>query len=246
MLIYAGEFNGRFPKSGGVDNRWVSSLSNWMAQTRNEAFGISGYAGDGKTTVSSHLYLLVKYRQISPKYFICHGETAVKEFKLPDANQLADVWDFGNKYTGQYCSYAYHAPFGSYALRLDKHPRMAVLADRNPWLRPYRLNEAGRMWGDFIPDEGITRIQGNAESAKVGNSDSHRLEGQNVLFVDGSASFQERSYCAVDKDNIYTYQSTFPGQDLKGQMPMVYQYGSSHIRRGEDSLLLNDDNEWDN
>ena len=59
-------------------------------------------ARGGKATISSCFYLLVKYAEVTPKSFICKGDSGTTEFKLseltaaPAANfELIDVWDFG-------------------------------------------------------------------------------------------------------------------------------------------------------
>ncbi len=58
-------------------------------------------------------------------------------------------------------------------------------------------------WDMFLPDEdGITGA--TSESARVGNTDAHQLEGQNVLFLDSHVGMEKRSYAGTEQDNIYT------------------------------------------
>jgi hypothetical protein len=257
MLIYANDYEDELPKAGGRNNTWSASISDWQATDRRTAFGISGTQGDGQVTISSNFYLLVKYAEVTPKQFVCKGESDAREFKLGEMTtpprpgfELIDGWDFGpyvnqNENPSMYCSYSYHAPFGNYSLTISHEPTMAVAADRNPWLIPDRIEEAGRSFGDFIPDEGLTKNQGTSETAKVGNADSHQGDGQNVLFLDSHVGFEKRAFCGTDNDNIYTYQSTGAAAttDLKGQMPAIYTYTSSMLRSRRDSLLLQDSSE---
>jgi prepilin-type N-terminal cleavage/methylation domain-containing protein len=256
MLIYANDYEDELPKAGGRTNSWSNAIPAWNALNRRDAYGISGTNGEGTVTISSNFYLLVKYAEVTPKQFVCKGESDAREFKLgemstpaPAGFELIDAWDFG-PYVGtteapaNYCSYSYHAPFGNYSLTISHEPTMAVAADRNPWLVPGRIDEAGRDWGSFIPDEGMTKNQGTSETAKVGNADSHQGDGQNVLFLDSHVGFEKRSFCGTDNDNVYTYQTSVAtaATDLKGNMPTAYTYTTSMIKSRRDSLLLQDTN----
>ncbi len=257
MLIYANDYEDELPKAGGRNNTWANTLPQWDAQNRRDAYGISGTGGDGSTTVSSNFYLLVKYAEVTPKQFVCKGESDAREFKLGDMTQqaspgfeLIDGWDFGpyqsaSENPSGYCSYSYHAPFGNYSLTISHEPTMAVAGDRNPWLVPERIDEDGRSFADFMPDEGLTKNTGTSETAKVGNSDSHQGDGQNVLFLDSHVGFEKRAFVGTDNDNIYTYQMSGAqaSMDLKGQMPTAYTYSSSTLKSRRDSLLLQDNSE---
>jgi prepilin-type N-terminal cleavage/methylation domain-containing protein len=256
MLIYANDYEDELPKAGGRNNSWSNAIPQWNALNRRDAYGISGTNGDGTVTISSNFYLLVKYAEVTPKQFVCKGESDAREFKLGEMSQAAppgfeliDAWDFG-PYVGQteapanYCSYSYHAPFSNYSLTISHEPTMAVAGDRNPWLVPGRIEETGRSFADFIPDEGMTKNSGTSETAKVGNADSHQGDGQNVLFLDSHVGFEKRAFCGTDNDNIYTYQTSVQtaATDLKGNMPTAYNYTTSMIKSRRDSLLLQDTN----
>jgi len=257
MLIYANDYEDELPKAGGRNNSWSSAIPQWDALNRRDAYGISGTGGDGTVTITSNFYLLVKYAEVTPKQFVCKGESDAREFKLGEMSQqarpgfeLIDGWDFGpfvgaTESPSGYCSYSYHAPFGNYSLTISHEPTMAVAADRNPWLVPDRVDEDGRGWADFIPDEGLTKNTGTSETAKVGNADSHQGDGQNVLFLDSHVGFEKRSFCGTDNDNIYTYQKSAQNaaMDLQGTMPVAYTYTTSMIKSRRDSLLLQDTNQ---
>ena len=75
---------------------------------------------------------------------------------------------------------------------------------------------------------------GDREAIKAGNAVAHNEDGQNVLFLDSHTSFEKRSFCGVNDDNIYTY---WDGEDIRrGKTP---QLGSQPADR-LDSLLVND------
>jgi prepilin-type N-terminal cleavage/methylation domain-containing protein len=218
MLLYANDNDDELPKAGGRTNTWVPALGpGWIAPLRQAAYGITN--NTGKTTVTSNFYLLVKYAEVTPKQFVCKGESDTREFTLAEVTgtttadiTLTDAWDFGPgtspTQTYTFCSYSYHHPFSNYALTTTHEPTMAVAADRNPWMTVAAERGDNMAFTNFIPDEDkIAGTAGSSESAKVGNSDAHQLEGQNVLFLDSHVSLEKRSYCGTEMDNIYTVAS---------------------------------------
>ncbi|NQV31127.1 MAG: type II secretion system protein [Phycisphaeraceae bacterium] len=215
MLLYANDNDDEMPKAGGRTNQWITTGlgAGWIAPTRQMAFGVSG--NQGNATVSSNFYLLVKYAEVTPKQFVCKGESDTREFTFADLGTgvvqsgmtLTDGWDFGPggsaNPTYEYCSYSYHHPFANYALTTTHEPTMAVAADRNPWMTDPTERGTELGFAMFIPDE--DGVSGStSESARVGNTDAHQLEGQNVLFLDSHVGMEKRAYCGTELDNIYT------------------------------------------
>jgi len=242
MLIYANDYEDELPKAGGRNSTW-GNVTNWTATSRQQAFGLSADGSGGKASISSCFYLLVKYAEVTPKSFICKGDSGTSEFKLSDVTtslssgfELIDGWDFGPSGTGgtayKSCSYSYHLPFGSnYALTVSSEPGFAVCSERNPWL----ASPAGEAstWSLFQPD--ITGFGGTTEQAKGGNALAHQQEGQNVMFLDTHVEFEKRAYCSVEDDNIFTVGSATGGEE-KGTQPTT----SSVPLSRKDSLLMHD------
>ncbi|MCP4452574.1 MAG: prepilin-type N-terminal cleavage/methylation domain-containing protein [Planctomycetes bacterium] len=215
MLLYANDNEDEMPKAGGRTNTWAAGGlgAGWIAPTRQMAFGLSG--NQGNATVTSNFYLLVKYAEVTPKQFVCKGESDTREFTFADLGTnagtsgftLSDAWDFGPggnaNPTYEYCSYSYHHPFANYALTTTHEPTMAIAADRNPWMTSPDERGSELSFVAFIPDEdGVS--SSTSESARIGNTDAHQLEGQNVLFLDSHVGMEKRSYCGTEQDNIYT------------------------------------------
>jgi len=229
MQIYANDYEGAFPRSGGKNCYWVRSISDWQASNRYAAYGLSSDGHGGQANISSCFYLLVKYCEVTPKSFICKGDTGATGFNPADDGvgdrDLVDLWDFGLE-PSTHCSYSYHMPFGLYALSIESDPGMAVAADRNPWLDS---PAASAKWfpGIFYP-------HGGREAVKYGNAIAHQEEAQNVLFVDFHVGQEKRSFCGVNDDNIYTF---WDGGDIRMGSPPVI--GSQPMDR-RDSLLVND------
>jgi len=137
MLIYANDYGGAFPRSGGKRSLWAGHLPNWQADNRFAAYGLNPDGTGGVGNISSCFYLLVKYCELTPKMFLCKGDVGVTEFNPVlsgcSDKELTDLWDFGVK-PRTHCSYAYHQPFSPYPLTMSSEPGMAVAADRNPWI----------------------------------------------------------------------------------------------------------------
>jgi len=241
MLIYANDYEDELPKAGGKTSI-LGPTANWMGGDRFIAFGMPGGVG-GKASISASLYLLVKFAEVTPKSFICKGDSGTTEFKPteeptlpPTTMELIDFWDFGiNPPT--HCSYSYHLPLPlatgvyAYALTTSSEPGMAIAADRNPWIAP-----PGATVGKNPAGPPAFLVTGTPEQQKAGNALSHQGDGQNVLFLDCSVRFEKRAYCAIDDDNIYTHWAGAVGswEKRRGIIPPL-----SPMDR-LDSLLYND------
>ena len=228
MLIYANDYGDKFPRAGGKDGTWGTTV-NWNAPTRTQAYGTDMTGNGGAATVSASLYLLVKYAEVTPKSFICvsgntGGDKGVTEFRLSGNMNLFQLWDFGPQ-PWNHLSYSYHMPYGAYALTTSSNPGMAIAADRNPW-----MPSAGWNVKDFTKFNTV----GGKTVTKNGNTPTHNDEGQNVLFLDSHVNFESIPYCGINGDNIYT---SWNGNDKsKGTAP---KFGSQPADK-EDSLLVND------
>ena len=226
MLIYANDYDDELPRAGGRNSEWRSGGIVWDAPTRHAAYGLNANGTGGGATITSSLYLLIKYAEVTPKSFICKGDSNVTEFEPSDQGagdrDLISLWDFGLKGT-DHCSYSYHLPYCSFAITTSSEPGMAVAADPNPW-----IEQANRDWNAFNP-------AGGKEAIKIGNAITHQDEGQNVLFLDSHVEFENVSFCGINEDNIYTSQGL--NVDLrKGIKPSI---GSKPLTRS-DSLLVDD------
>ena len=229
MLIYANDHDGALPSAVGPNGLWVARLPWWAADNREDAYGLSDpKANEGRASISASLYLLVKSARVTPKSFVCKADYGTTEFNPTDYGlddrKSNDLWDFGPN-PPRHCSYSYHVPYGGYALNTSCDPGMAVAADRNPWMdSPF---EKAREFHSFDPD-------GNREAIKAGNAIAHKPDGQNVLFMDIHVGFEQRSFCGINDDNIYTYWN---GEDIRRGTPP--RLGSKPADRA-DSLLVND------
>ncbi len=259
MLVYAADYEGALPRAGGIGSYWWPVV--WNAPTRKLAYETTDlhydintgredpnqvFAYGGHCTISSSFYLLVKYAGMDPNQFVCPQDPNVTVFTLDleDPNsgitELAQAWDFGAK-PQSHCSYAYHAPWGHYALTTSDDPNKAVAADRNPY-----IESPGHATPKTFVDPNNPAIvfmgkAGDEACQKYGNSTVHGGEGQNVLFLDGRVSFETRAYCSLEDDNIYTITSYVNRGDPRGFMPVCNSLsGTRFPMHRHDSFLVHD------
>ncbi|MHC4641767.1 MAG: zinc-ribbon domain-containing protein [Planctomycetota bacterium] len=232
MLLYANDHDNKFPRAGGPNTKW-GTTPNWQADNRSDAFGLKPDGTGGSATISSSLYLLIKYYNAAPKSFICKSDYRTTMFRLSEfdsySKEYSDLWDFGPN-PSKHCSYSYNIPYSPYPLTFtNSQPKLVIAADRNPWLDPY-TDTTGFKWDDQTktgPPENIKRYQ-------KGNSGSHQREGQNVLFMDIHVNFEKQPFCGVNDDNIYTYSN---GSDIQQGAPPTLTSRPADIL---DSLLVNE------
>jgi len=244
MLIYANDYEDELPRAGGRNSEWGMLAANWSAPDRYTAYGVTPGTGEGgKASISSCFYLLVKYAEVTPKSFVCKGDTGTVEWQLSDEPDLPsadfemiDAWDFGaTPYDN--CSYSYHMPFGQYALTTSSEPGLAVAAERNPWIdSPAATADTSIFSSEFLPD--VAPYNGTTEQALKGNAISHQGDGQNVLFLDSHVEFAKRSFCSLEDDNIYTRSNITNKGDAQGT-PITVGATAAPANR-KDSLLVHD------
>jgi prepilin-type N-terminal cleavage/methylation domain-containing protein len=229
MLIYANDYEDELPRSGGRNSVWAARIPAWDAANRFGAYNVAADGSGGTANISSCFYLLVKYAEVTPKSFICKGDSGTSEFKPADDGagnrDLIDLWDFGID-PETHCSYSYHMPFGLYALTTSSEPGMAVAADRNPW-QDSPAATAPTFPNGFAPD-------GGKDLVKLGNAIAHQQDAQNVLFLDIHVGQQKSPFCGINDDNIYTF---WDGGDIRiGSPPTIGTEPADRM----DSLLVND------
>jgi len=263
-MIYTNENRGRYPRAGGRNGLWGPQLggtAGWaqppLTSSEILAFGPSG---SGVATVSSCLYLLVKYADADSKQFVCGADSLARAFNLNDyltqaailQQDLTAAWDFGPNGREHY-SYSYQIPFGQvgvtgrpyFPLTTTSDGSMAVMADRSPYLavqidpdrEPYKYD------GMYSPTVGSTAqvaYGGNRKTASFGNSQNHKFDGQNVLYIDGSTTFEQKPYCGVDEDNIYAMGYGNYNCKEAGIPPLSFTATDAYTHFGADNVLIND------
>jgi prepilin-type N-terminal cleavage/methylation domain-containing protein len=253
LLLYGNEYGGDFPRAGGTASPTVwwgkdGSITDWINQDGAQ------YGTEGLVTITSSLYLLIKYEDVTPGQFVCKGDAGIREFKLSDSkdipteiDDITDVWDFGSQltarttsYPGQYCSYAYHVPYANpgtspttdlaFPLRSDSNPGSPACADRNPYWDKNALvylNGSDCAVGSTEDPPSCTLEGGYKDEAKTGNAAPHQRDGQNVLYVDTHVRFEKYPNVGLTKDNIYKpwESSSIPSDNCKRELGITSMCG---------------------
>ena len=240
--VYSNDYQESYPVIGKSSCGWQDSaatnftggLTSWDV----DPAGFGTTAGPGlvdKATITSSLYLLIKYADVSPGQFVCKASTQ-KKFDLSVANpkttvttikDLTQCWDFGPcsatpKVWG-FCSYSYQQPYavatnGSrYPISASSQSGLAVLADRNPWFKDDGTFEtrnstpATSTTGTYLlqtSDFDSAGALSKKDYGKLANSKAHNQDGQNVLYMDSHVAFETTPLTGIEEDNIYTTWAT--------------------------------------
>jgi type II secretory pathway pseudopilin PulG len=155
--------------------------------------------------VTASLWLLVRKGYVTDlRVFVCPSSRETPDKLTNAAGQHVAASARSNFYSAANLSYSYACPFSGYAdyrLNSDWAPgQFALMADKNPG------TSAAAVAHDAPP----------LELARA-NSLNHQRTGQNVLYADGTVSFEHTPYCGVgrdaahpDGDNIYTALAAHP------------------------------------
>ena len=221
-----------FPISGTASTYWdrgkvanKEGIISWDWRDAAAFADLSNPAKFADGTITSCLYLVIKYADVSPDQFICPGSD-LKKFELSkyDVGKYAvtgftDVWDFGSARNDVadsrgkgHNSYAYQLPLplpgaAAFPITTTSNPCMAVAADRNPlWqydsadtCAANKTAGAVYSWDDRV---GVKKVM--ATTIPLGNATYHQKDGQNVLYVDQHSKFERSANCGLEMDNIYT------------------------------------------
>ena len=164
-----------------------------------------GTNGAQEVSVTRLLWMYARSGDVQVKQFIC-PESA----DTPDPTEDIDsYYDFAGY---QHVSYAFQVPFGWGAGVPSGMPdsRMPLIADKGPYIDasvpspPPSLTAA-------LPLTAWTPY----------NSRNHRGQGQNVLFLDGHATFERTPLAGIEHDNIYTValDAERPASRVAGESP---------------------------
>ncbi len=228
MLMYSQDEDEQFARAGGKQSLWggsgyigsgTSGGNSWDAVDEIGAFGSSSSC---PATVTSSFFLLVKHADVSPRQFMCRGDSLGSAFEismylLPHSpiSTISEAWDFGTR-PSLHCSYSYHLPYdlsgGGFGRPLNSASNTAcpLAADRNPYLDEEAVSYLdGVDPAEFPPIWQVAAGGGGSghyyDPDKTGNAAPHQREGQNVMYVDAHVSFEKYPNVGIEYDNIWKY-----------------------------------------
>jgi prepilin-type N-terminal cleavage/methylation domain-containing protein/prepilin-type processing-associated H-X9-DG protein len=201
ILLYQQDSAQLYPRT--VMDTSVTHSPTWgYVGTAGTADPFSSTAPEGANNVSASFFLLLRNEQLTPAVFICPSSNA-EAWDFGGGSNSAQNWVDWNGSTGigKNLSYSYENPFANNTAISNgwqlKNPdaTYAICSDINP--------------GTSIPNgsgTNVTNVATNAASSlmRQANSPNHQQEGQNVLFGDGHAEWENNPFCGTQHDNIFT------------------------------------------
>jgi prepilin-type processing-associated H-X9-DG protein len=178
------------------------------------------------------MFLLIRTEDLTTEVFTCPSGTAEKD----QMNNLAAT--SRSNFTGgasakvsANCSYSFVNVYPT-TTAIGKGYKTFITAFSSDFA------VAADMSGRALTDTNLTAINtASARSAVIqGNSKNHDTDGQNVLYADGHAEFQQTPLCGTQKDNIYTANAVNTStSDLSSNGSTT---GGSDPKHASDSILF--------
>jgi len=205
ILLYANENKGNYPRTrynsavSTANGTWDTTNSN----TPVDPITSAGSGGLKDNDVNRAIFLLIRTQDITPEVFIC-----------PSSNDEKDVYGAAAgisaqckvSFTKKEClSYSMANPYpdttavnNSYKLNVTTGAEFAIFADKNPaGASGYDLSQANET--------------SSSQFMQKANSPNHQGQGENVLYGDGHAEFQQNPFCGSKRDCIYTVSGSTNG-----------------------------------
>jgi prepilin-type processing-associated H-X9-DG protein len=234
LLLYANENKGAFPQTHWVAGAPVSLTNDGYANSNPLAIPPT----PGTTNnLPAAMFMLVRTQDLTTEVFTCPYDSSEKDLMagLPATRR-------GN-FTGDGKPGGSVRPNVSYSF-INVYPS-AAMAEKGYKPLITRFSSDFAIAADLSPagpDDLVWKsIQmGVPRSTMIqGNSRLHDRDGQNVLYADGHAEFQQTPLCGTQNDNIFTANQV----DAKGNLSTTGESGSgADPRHPADSvLLLHDD-----
>jgi prepilin-type N-terminal cleavage/methylation domain-containing protein/prepilin-type processing-associated H-X9-DG protein len=250
ILLYSNDEKGPYPRTfyagsslenlsnigvGGYDFTTANTLNGGMTDpfgngSTDPTKGVPASGGSLTNNVPQALYLLLRTEDITSSVFVCPSSNATADTYGGGTNTALNQTNFTNIQTN--LSYSYAMPYpdtyslgSGFKMVQGLEPTFAVAADINP-------GTTGNSGNDNVL---APNTSSSGQQMRLGNSNNHGKDGQNVLYGDGHVEFQNNPFCGTNRDNIYTRGGPLWGttQDLVGS-PYV----------ANDSVLLpTDDNQ---
>jgi prepilin-type N-terminal cleavage/methylation domain-containing protein/prepilin-type processing-associated H-X9-DG protein len=221
IALYANENRGAYPRTiynaatvttwgtPYLDANTAGQVGHSNADPFANAAGVPTVAGPSYAPtyndVTAALYLLLRTQDLVPEVFTCPSSNA-ERFDYGGAGKGAlDFTNWiGQKGVKTNVSYSYQNPYpngaavgAGFKLNNSLTAEFAVMSDINPGVLPAASDD-------------VTRVMSTSSSrdTRLGNSNSHDKDGQNVLYGDGHVDFVQNPFVGVQRDNIFTARTT--------------------------------------
>jgi prepilin-type N-terminal cleavage/methylation domain-containing protein len=235
LLLYANDNNGAFPRTYYDPTKPIKGKAADATTGNNKPDPFDKTNPVGVNNVPAELYMLMRTEDLTAAVMVCPSanDTPCSYQKgNPKGNVLSQsLFDVTTNLSysvepGYPSSNGNPSPIDSgfrwtNTLKAD----FAICADRNPGTQGGQ-NEVG-----ILTTSSTKQIQ-------LGNSLNHQKIGQNVLYGDLHAEFQQSPLCGVDQDNIYGTGNTKTVNNVVQIIPQaVKNDGTSGPVHKDDSVL---------
>jgi prepilin-type N-terminal cleavage/methylation domain-containing protein/prepilin-type processing-associated H-X9-DG protein len=228
ILLYSNENRGAYPRTkastpttGGVTHSMTA-----VGHTATDPFVST--ATDATNNVPQALFLLLRTQDITSEVFTCPSSNAEKDTYGGGTNAAINKSNFTD--LAKNLSYSYQDPYpesgaigAGFKLNNSISAEFAVGSDINP-------GTTGTDDNVLFPNN-----TSSAKDMKQANSNNHDGDGQNVLFGDGHVEFLQNPFVGVQRDNIFTRQTT------NSQVSDTWQNTLKGSFNANDSVLLPSD-----
>jgi len=233
ILLYSNDNKGPYPRTVYVLNSSPSdanrSSGGFGSVTDPFSSSAAGAVG-GINNVPEALWLLMRTEDITPGVFVCPSSNASADTYGGGSNVVTNFVDFAS--IQQNLSYSYANPYpdvnalgSGFKMVQGLDPTFAVAADINP-------GTAGNSGNDNVL---AVTTSSSGTQMRLGNSNNHNKDGQNVLYGDGHVEFQASPFVGVSNDNIYTRGGPLYGSAVQSNLL------DSPYALGDSVLLPTDD-----
>jgi prepilin-type N-terminal cleavage/methylation domain-containing protein/prepilin-type processing-associated H-X9-DG protein len=199
LMLYSNENKGLFPRTyapattGGVAISVATT-----GQTAQDPY-VNG-SGVPAYNIPAAMFLLIRQEDLTPAVFVCPSGTAEADSmnSQPATSRSNFTGDGTSAQLNKNVSYSF----------VNVYPtNTAIAAGYKTFITGFSSDFA--VAADIAPTgaglSGSVIITGVARSIiMTGNSKNHDQDGQNVLYADGHADFQQTPLCGANNDNIYT------------------------------------------
>jgi prepilin-type N-terminal cleavage/methylation domain-containing protein/prepilin-type processing-associated H-X9-DG protein len=225
LLLYSNENKGSFPRTYATGTGTLDGTT--TGNTNTDPFGNGAVPPN---CIPSAMFLLIRTEDLTTEVFTCPSGTAEKDqMNNVAATSRSNFSGVGGKVSGN-VSYSF----------VNVYPTTTAIGlGYKTFITAFSSDfaVAADMSGRALTDTNLTAITtGSARSAVIqGNSKNHDQDGQNVLYADGHAEFQQTPLCGTQKDNIYTANNVDASGNLSTSGATT---GGSDPKNASDSILF--------
>jgi len=203
IQLYANENKGNYPRT--IYTVGSGANCKWDARTTSVAVDpfTDNVAKANINDVGQAMFLLIRTQDITPEVFICPSSNDEKDTYNSTAGSSAQSKT--NFSAQKNLSYSMANPYpdsnavnNSYKLNATTGAEFAICADKNPAGAP---NYTGLTTANEVSSQ---------KDMQLANSPNHQGQGENVLYGDGHAEFQQNPFCGSKRDCIYTASPNSP------------------------------------